>query len=175
MRQLTVKFGLFLLLCPTLVPAVEFKRQTITVSSDPGWQLVSHMQDIDNDGLTDLLVLAPMQRELLVYRQRKSGFTGTSDQTVTVDRGAAWVGLNDVDPHPGNELLVSTAKGVVYFRQNRGVFESSPRKLIQAQQVFTTEYPRLMANLSEWGDANSVVPITSVDHTVLYQRESSGT
>jgi hypothetical protein len=31
-----------------------------------------------------------------------------------------------------------------------------------------------MANLSEWGDANSVVPITFADRTVVYERDSSG-
>lgn len=175
MRRLTIRFGLFLLLVSAaLAPAVEFKRQTITVSSKPGWWLVSHLQDVDNDGLTDLLALNLLQRQLQLYRQRTSGFTDTPDQTLTVHRDAAWIGLHDIDPHPGNELLVSTATGIDYFRQNQGVFESSPRTLIEAQQVFTTDYPRLMANLSEWGDANSVVPITFADRTVVYERDSSG-
>jgi hypothetical protein len=176
MRRLTTSSGLFLLLVnATFAPAVEFSRQTITVSSDSGWRMVSHLQDIDNDGLTDLLVMGLAQRELRVYRQRKSGFADTPDQTVALRRDAAWSGLHDVDPHPGNELLLSAPTGIVYFRQNQGVFESSPQTLVEAQQVFTTESPRLMANLSDWGDANSVVPITFVDRTVLYQRDSSGT
>ena len=105
----------------------------------------------------------------------KSGFAGRPDQIVAVHPGAAWVGLHDVDPQPGNELLVSTATGIIYFRQNQSVFESSPRTLIEVQQVFATEYPDLLANLSDWPDANSVVPVTFSDRTVLYQRDSSGT
>jgi len=175
MRQTAMRFGLFLLLISaTLARAVEFKRQTITVSSHPGWWLMLHLQDIDNDGLTDLLALDGQQRDLRVYRQDKAGFAEVPDQTIALEQDTAWIGLHDIDPHPGNELLLSTTAGIIFFRQHQGVFESSSQTLIKARQVFATAYPGLMANLSEWGGANSVVPITATDRTVLYQRDSSG-
>jgi hypothetical protein len=48
----------------------EFKQQTITIASDQGWWVTSHLTDVDGDGLTDLLVLLPARHELRVYRQR---------------------------------------------------------------------------------------------------------
>jgi hypothetical protein len=171
MRQSSIKFVLVLLqLGATLAPAVEFKRQVITISSDPPWLTGSRLMDIDNDGLTDLLALVPLEDKLQVYRQQRSGFTTTPDQTIALPERTAWIGSYDVDAHPGEELLFSTAAGLVYLRQNDGVFEQSPRTLIETQQVFLSEYPQIMAEPAESPDANEIIPVVFVDHAVLYEK-----
>src|SRR5512138_2720004 len=100
MNQVRISSVLLLLLAhaglATAVP--EFSRQTLTIASDQGWWVTSHLTDVDGDGLTDLLVLVPAQHKLLVYRQRPSGFAGTPDQTVALPDQTAWVAMRDVDP-----------------------------------------------------------------------------
>jgi len=171
MRPLSVKSVLVcLLLGAALAPAVEFKRQVFTMSPDPAWLTGSRLMDIDNDGLIDLLAVVPLERKLQVYRQQRSGFTTTPDQTIALPEHTAWVGSYDVDAHPGKELLLSTAAGLVYLRQNEGVFEPSLRTLIEARQVFLTEYPQIMPEPAESGDANDVIPVVFEDHAVLYEK-----
>ena len=172
MRQSSIKFVLVLLLLGAiLAPAVEFKRQVITISSDPPWLTGSRLMDVDNDGLTDLLALVPLENTLQVYRQQKSGFTTTPDQTIALPERTAWIGSYDVDAHPGKELLLSTATGLVYLRQNDGVFEPTLRTLIEAQQVCRTEYPQIMAEPAESPDANEIIPVVFADHAVLYEKD----
>ena len=172
MQPLSMKLAfLFLLFGAALAPAVEFKRQVITMSPDPSWLTGSRLMDIDNDGLTDLLAVVPLERKLQVFRQQKSGFTTTPDQTIALPDQTAWIGSYDVDAHPGTELVLSTAGGLVYLRQNNGVFEPSPRSLIEAQQVFLEEYPRIMAEPDTSKDVNAFIPVVFADHAVLYEKD----
>ena len=161
----------FLLLNATFAGAVEFKRQVITMSPDPSWLTGSRLMDIDSDGLTDLLAIVPLEHKLQVFRQQKSGFTTTPDQTIALPEQTAWVGSYDVDAHPGKELLLSTAAGLVYLRQNNGVFEQSTRTLIEAQQVFLTEYPKIMTEPDKSGDVNEFIPVVFPNRAVLYEKD----
>ncbi len=161
----------FLLTSAALASAVEFRSQTITVASDQGWWVTSYLVDVDADGLTDLLVLLPAQNELRVHRQRKSGFAATPDQAVALPDQTAWVALRDVDPQEGKELVISTAAGLVYLRQNEGRFESSPQLLVEARQVFTTDRLRIVPNPPGVRDANEVVPVLFEDRAVWYARD----
>lgn len=164
---------MFLLLGAAFAPAVEFKRQVITMSPDPSWLTGSRLMDIDNDGLTDLLAIVPLERQLQVFRQQKSGFTTMPDQTIALPDQTAWVGSYDVDAHPGKELVLSTATGILYLRQNNGVFEPSLRTLIEGQQVFLTEYPKIMVESDKTEDVNEFIPVIFPDHAVLYEKDES--
>ncbi len=164
---------MFLLLGAAFALAVEFKRQVITMSPDPSWLTGSRLMDIDNDGLTDLLAIVPLERKLQVFRQQKSGFTTTPDQTIALPEQTAWVGSYDVDAHPGKELLLSTATGLVYLRQNNGVFEQLLRTLIEDQQVFLTEYPKIMSEPETLGDFNEYIPVIFPNHAVLYEKNEA--
>jgi hypothetical protein len=149
----------------------EFQRQTITI---PGTPHVSGFADIDNDGLLDLLAVGPAENTLWIYRQRASGFADTPDQVIQLPPQTAWIALCDVDAHPGLELLMSTATGLVYLRQNRGVFESQPRTLVGADQVFTNGVPTLLTSFAGQKDGtNDVIPVISANQAVLYQRNSA--
>jgi hypothetical protein len=150
----------------------EFKRQTITIASDQGWWMTSYLTDVDGDGLTDLLALLPAQHKLLVYRQRPSGFAPAPDQTVALPDQTAWVAMRDVDPHEGKELVLSTAAGLVYLRQNEGTFEPSPQTLIEARQVFTADRLRIAASPPGGKDANDMIPVLGADRATLYEKNA---
>jgi hypothetical protein len=155
--------------------AVEYKQQAITVPSDQGGWLTPYLADIDGDGRTDLLVLLPAQRELLVYRQRQSGFTATADQTVALPDQTAWVAMRDVDPHEGKELVISTATGLVYLRQDQGAFDPSPRMLIEARQVFMADRLRITSSPPGGPYLKEALPVVFEDYVALYEKNSDDT
>lgn len=164
--------SVLLLTSAVLAAAVEFKPQTITLASDQPWWMASDMADVDGDGLTDLLVLLPAQKELRIYRQRKSGFAATPDQIMTLPDQTAWVAMRDVDPHEGKELLISTATGLIYLRHDGGAFEPSPQTLIEARQVFAADRLRIAMNPPGGKDGNNVIPVIFEDRAALYERDS---
>lgn len=161
----------FLLTSAALATAAEFRSQTITVASDQGWWVASHLADVDDDRLTDLLVLLPAQNELHIYRQRKSGFAAAPDQAVALPDQTAWVALRDVDPQEGQELVISTAAGLVYLRQNRGAFEPVPRTLVEIRQVFTTDRLRIVPNPPGTREVNDALPVIFEDRAIWYERD----
>ncbi len=176
MSQISIRFVLLLLLADVAgATAVEYERQTIAVPSDHGGWLTPCLADIDGDGLTDLLVLLPAQHELLVYRQRASGFAATPDQTVAPPDQTAWVAMRDVDPHEGKELVISTATGLVYLRQDKGAFEPSPRTLIEARQVFMADRLRIASNPPGGWHIKEALPVFFEDYVALYEKNSDYT
>jgi hypothetical protein len=113
--------------------------------------------------------LDPVEKKVFLYRQRSFGFTDSPDQVIALPAQTAWVAPFDVDAHPGLELLISSAAGLFYYRQNSGVFEAEPRALIKAAQVFTNdESPRLITLAT-----NAALPVISATHAVLYQRNEA--
>ncbi len=166
---------LLLLLAGAATAAVEFQRQTITIGAVQGWWWACQLADVDGDGLTDLLVLLPAQNQMLVYRQRKSGFAATPDQTVALPSETAWVALRDVDAQAaGKELVISTATGLVYLRQDKGTFEPSPRPLFEARQVFAGDRLRVVPMASGGQDANDSLPVLFEDRADLYEKDADG-
>lgn len=167
---------LLLLLAGAATAAVEFQRQTITIGAVQGWLWACQLADVDGDGLTDLLVLLPAQNQMLVYRQRKSSFAATPDQTVALPSETAWVALRDVDAQAaGKELVISTATGLVYLRQDKGTFEPSPHPLLEARQVFAGDRLRVVPMASGGQDANNSLPVLFEDRADLYDKDADGT
>lgn len=171
-RQIAANVGLVLMAANAgWAGTNEFQRQTITI---PTRAHVSGFADIDNDGLLDLLVVGPAENTLWIYRQRASGFGDTPDQAIKLPPQTAWIALCDVDAHPGPALLMSTATGLVYLRQNHGVFESQPRTLVRADQVFTNGVPTLLTSFAGQKDGtNGVIPVISANQALLYQRNGA--
>ncbi len=121
---------------------------------------------LEEHGRAALLAVDPVRHKLLIYRQRPWGFTNVADQVLPLPPRTAWVAPCDVDAHPGLELLMSTASGLAYHRQNNGVFEAAPRTLINADQVFTNDdVPRLFPLAT-----NRSLPVITVTQAVLYTR-----
>lgn len=175
MSLVRISLVLLLWLAGAAPAAVEFQRQTITMGAVQGWSWVCQLADVDGDGLTDLLALLPAQNQMLVYRQRKSGFAATPDQTVALPSQTAWIALRDVDAQAaGKELVISTATGLVYLRQDKGTFEPSPRPLLEARQVFAGDRLRIVPTAPGGQDANGGLPVLFEDRATLYEKDADG-
>jgi hypothetical protein len=150
---------------------VELLPQIITLPANAGPPL---FVDIDGDGRSDLLVIDPLEKKLLNYHQRVDGFTNSPDQVIPLPPQTAWVAVCDVEAHPGLELLMSTATGLVYSRQNAGRFESERRPLIEVSQVFTNnDFPILTSLSTNQAGTNDLIPVISAGQAVLYHRNSA--
>jgi len=144
----------------------DFQYQMITL---PVTGSDFRFEDFDKDGRSDLFAVDPVNKKLLIYRQRTFGFTNAADQVIGLPPQTAWVSLCDVDTHPGLELLMSTGAGLFYYRQNGGVFEEERRSLIKTDQVFTNDDAPVLVSLA----TNAAIPAISANHAVLYQRNNS--
>jgi hypothetical protein len=130
--------------------------------------------DIDGDGRADLLALDGIEKRLLNYHQRPEGFANAPDQIIPLPQQTAWVSLCDVDAHPGLELLISTPTGIVYSRQDSGLFESERRTLITASQVFTnSEHPMLLLLTTNKPALADSFPVISEKQAVVYRRNKA--
>jgi len=130
--------------------------------------------DVDGDGRSDLLGIDLAAKTLFNYHQRPGGFTSAPDQVIPLPPETAWVAPCDVDAHPGLELLMSTAAGLVYSRQDAGQFESERRPLIAASQVFTNfDFPILTLLTTNKAGTNDLIPVISARQAVLYHRNSA--
>ena len=144
----------------------EFQPQLITLPFNAN---AIRFVPLEEHGRAALLAVDPVQHRLLIYRQRPWGFTNVADQVMPLPPRTAWVAPCDVDAHPGLELVMSTAKGVVYHRQNNGFFEAEPRTLVNADQVFTNDdAPRLLSLAT-----NTSLPVIAMTQAVLYTRNSA--
>jgi hypothetical protein len=168
-------FGLVLLIFDTVnavrADPVELSRQLITLPASAGEPL---FVDIEGNGRCNLLVIDTGEKKLLNYRQRPDGFTNSPDQVIPLPPQTAWVAPCDVDAHPGLELLMSTATGLFYCRQNAGLFESERHPLIEVSQVFTNyDLPTLTLLTTNKAGTNDLIPVISAGQTVLYHRNSA--
>ena len=150
------------------VPA--FKRQVIQVPiSSPGWVQPS-WKDINGDGLVDLLALVQRDKKVFIYIQNNSGLPIAPTQSIELPEGTAWITLYDINEHSGKEMLISTSEGLVYYRQNNGVFEIKPEKLIEAEQVFGDDpRPFIIEPNNRPDDMKNAVPVIFSEHTIIYK------
>ena len=156
------------IVCAESTPS--FKRQVIEVPmSSPAWAQAS-WKDINKDGLVDLLAVVQRDNKAFTYIQDGSGFPLSPTQSIGLPEGTAWISLYDVNQHPGKEMLISTTKGLVYYRQNNGVFEMKPEKLIDARQIFVNETRPIVIDPNRWQkDLKNTLPVVFSDHTVIYK------
>lgn len=143
----------------------SFQRQVIVLPVNADG---SGFLDVDNNGRADLLAVDDVRKTLWIYRQRASGFPDVPDEALALPPQTGWIAPCDVDPHPGLEMLFSTAAGLSYHRQHGGAFEPELRPLLQASQPFTeSDAPILMSF------PTNTIPIIATNHVVLYRRDSA--
>ncbi|MHC4478111.1 MAG: FG-GAP repeat domain-containing protein [Planctomycetota bacterium] len=164
---------LFLFVLAGIVHAentLAFNRQVIQVPVNTVDWVWPYWKDADGDGLTDLLALSQVEGILHIYNQKKSGFSADPTQTIEFPEGVAWFTLYDVSEHPGDEMLISTNEGLVYYRPNNGVFETRPEKLIGAKQAIPRNHSPIVKEPDEWPeDFKNTIPLVFADHTVIYK------
>jgi hypothetical protein len=172
MNRLTAKvFVLFLL--SGIIYAEEtltFKKQIIQVPMNTADWAWPYWKDIDKDGLTDLLVLLQNEEKAFTYIQSSSGFPEAPAQTITFPPAAMWFTIFDVNEHPGDELLISTSEGLVYYLQKNGIFEIKPEKLIDAKQIVPENHPPIIIEPAKWPEGSkNTIPVIFSGHTVIYK------
>jgi hypothetical protein len=151
-----------------------FNRQVIQVPVNTVDWVWLYWKDTNGDGLTDLLALSQVEGILHIYNQKKSGFPADPTQTIEFLEGVAWFTLYDVSEHPGDEMLISTNEALVYYRQNNGVFETKPEKLIGAKQVIPKNHPPIVKRPDKWPEGfKNTIPLVFADHTVIYKIDES--
>ncbi|HSY20101.1 MAG TPA: VCBS repeat-containing protein [Candidatus Acidoferrales bacterium] len=149
---------------------VQLVPQVITLPAGAGKPIFA---DVDGDGRAELLVIDQAEKKVLSYHQGANGFASSPDQSIDLPPQTGWVALCDVEAHPGLELLMSTATGLVYLRQNAGRFEAERHTLIAASQVFTNiDNPILITLNTNAASTNDVIPVISSEQTVLYHRNA---
>jgi hypothetical protein len=127
--------------------------------------------DVEGRGRCDLFVIDQAEKTLWRFHQGPNGFTNAPDQVIPLPPQTAWVALGDVDASPGLELLMSTATGLVYSRQQDGRFESERHLLILTNQVFTNDdFPVLTSLATNPVGTGVLIPVISAGQTVLYHR-----
>lgn len=155
-----------------------FLSQTITL---PAKGMSTCFVRLKSGGRSDLLAVDSIGNQLLIYRQRATGFVTAPDQIIELPPNTAWIApavdsagsvlaARERRPASGTnfDLLVSTATGLVYYRQDGGVFEPKPRPLLKANQVFTGDNsPVLLTAFT-----NAAIPIISATQAWLYQRNN---
>jgi hypothetical protein len=162
---------LFLALSVCGAGPVVLSPRVITLP--PGASMLRFV-DVDGDGRDDLLVIDAVEKNLLNYRQRPDGFASAPDRIIPLPPQTVWVAPCDVDAHPGMELLMSTAAGLVYSWQNAGLFELERRPLIEASQVFTNfDFPILTLLSTNKPGTNDLIPVISARQAVPYHRNSA--
>ncbi len=150
---------------------VELLPQVITLPANAGEPL---FVDIEGNGHCNLLVIDTVEKKLLNYHQRPGGFTNSPDQVIPLPPQTAWVAPCDVDAHPDLELLMSTATGLVYCRQNAGLFEAERHPLVEVRQVFASfDFPILTRLATNQAGMNDSVPVICPGQAVLYRRNSA--
>jgi hypothetical protein len=164
----TITFALlgFLAACAFGAGNAGFQQQVITL---PSSDIASGFWDIETNGRPDLLAVDRAEGRIFVYRQKAAGFSTVADQVIQLPPQTAWFSFCAVDRHPGLALLMSTATGLVYYRQNAGVFETDERQLIKAGQVFTNVNNPYMYHLA----TNREIPVISPTEAVLYRRNDA--
>jgi hypothetical protein len=152
-------------LCVTLqaieVEADDFSCQTITL---PAKAMRTRFADLNGGGRFDLLAVDSMGKQLLIYRQRAAGFTNTPDQIIELPPHTAWIAPAHVEARTNFDLLISTATGLVYCRQDGGAFEPEPRVLLKANQVFSGDDSPILLPVF----TNRAIPVISATQAWFY-------
>ncbi|MDH4241941.1 MAG: VCBS repeat-containing protein, partial [Phycisphaerae bacterium] len=131
-------------------------------------------KDINGDGLVDLLALVQRDNKAFIYIQNGSGLPSAPTQSIELPEGTAWITLYDINEQPGREMLISTAEGLIYFRQNNGIFEMKPGKLIEARQVFGDAPRPFVIEPNRWpDDLKNTIPVVFSDHTMIYKTDEN--
>ena len=175
MKRWITKVSLLLVLAGTVHAAdvPTFRRQVIQVPSTASDWIWTYWKDINKDGRTDLLALVQSPGRIFIYLQKNSGFPSTPDQGLDLPEGTAWCTVHDVNQHPGDEILISTAKALAYYRQDKGVFETQPQILFEAEQVFVKGTTPRVFNIGHRKNLDNAIPVILPDHTILYDSDAN--
>jgi hypothetical protein len=147
---------------------VVFQNQAVQI---PSGEIRETFEDINGNGLKDLLVLVQDERKLLIYPQGNDGFSAKPSQTIDLGN-ARWISICDVNGRAGKELIVSTEDGLSYFTRKNGIFQSPAQALLKFRQaVYGRTWPMYIDFNKRPGVQRHALPLVTEDKTILYSLE----
>ena len=141
----TIAILIAFLVVPFLAQAARFQRFDFKVRGEITDVIT---EDLNNDGLREAIVIHidksvnPPRRLLTIYYQdRKTGFDKNRKVEWVFPREVAVMGLGDVRPDPGKELVFITERGVSYATVLNGKV-SELKEILKVQSVVAIPYER---------------------------------
>lgn len=140
----------FVLLSVLLISNLSFAADLFRVYDVrfEGKLLYYHVEDLDNDGLKDLLVFtspeetgAESQRWVSVYLQEPDSFPAAPAQRFRLPEAGILFDIGDVVGDSNKELVYFTDEGLAYLTFENGAFKTTPRKLFAGESIFMLADP----------------------------------
>ena len=95
------------------IPAL--KQQVIQVPMNSQCWVQPFWEDINGDGLVDLMTLVRRDSKAFIYIQNASGLPSAPTQSIELPEGTAWIALYDINEHSGKEMLISTPPWRLFY------------------------------------------------------------
>ncbi|MCG8604233.1 FG-GAP-like repeat-containing protein [bacterium] len=143
-----------------------------------------HAEDINKDGLTDLLLSLTRssswgvkQRWLSLYLQEPEGFSRTPTQSFKVSSQVILFDIGDVAGNTTNELVYFGGRGLYYYTFGENGFNLEPKELFEAESLFMLADTR---SITHWnfvadlnGDDMEEILIPNIHQTEVHYRNKS--
>ena len=147
----------------------------------PGKLLQHRVEDLDGDGLDDILVIHRKGLEpdetrwvSVFWQDGARGFGTAPDQSWEIDRDAGVLDIGDVAGDTRKEICYLTNKGVRYYPINGGVYENRSRRLFDATGIVVFPSKRTIPMIDfvrDWNeDGSDDVAIATFESLAIYKR-----
>jgi len=157
-------------------PKAFFKVSQIKI---PGKFSGYFWQDLDGDGLSDIVVFK--KKQWLIYFQEPSGFGSQPNQRLRFDDSMLVFDFGEIDQRPGKELVYHTKHGMKYYTINGKQIDKTPNQFIDHASIFGifSEHPdkkvfrwNFIQDYNQDGLDDIIIPM--VDRYAIYNRTTAG-
>jgi len=129
----------FFLGCAWLGTGAAADRFEIYPLRYSGKVVCSHVEDVNNDGLNDILLLLRHEKSSLsfsLFLQTEAGFSSIAQQHFPVPQQMVVFDVGNVDTSASKEFVYFRPDGVFYYRFTHGGFDVRPQRLIKTESIF---------------------------------------
>jgi len=144
-----------------------------------------HVEDLDLDGLKDILLihrkgLSPNESRWIsiFYQSPNKGFSPAADQSWEIDTLAVIMDTGDIAGDSKKEIIYFTSGEIRYYPITGSFYETSPSVLFQIEGMMIspskTNIP-LVNCVKDWNDdGKDEIGVFKFDGFLIYSRDSSG-
>ncbi|MFQ5603757.1 MAG: FG-GAP repeat domain-containing protein [bacterium] len=120
-----------------------------------------HIEDLNNDGLKDILLILKKKAEnpgqerwISVYLQKPNGFDGKPSQEFKVSDDIILYDIGDVQGDFQKEFVFFTSSGVYFYPFKQNQLDLTPQRLFAAQSIFMLSNKNRLQNWNFVADLN---------------------